>query len=443
MTTSALTIEAIIVRPSQHPVHTETYLNALSDTEWTELRAAATRSRHTGEPALLCGDCGEAVYGRESSNGRRHCYHFGTETKDCRWASANASSFRSVDASKFQGQQEGERHKHLKAMICEILELDADAARAGITPERYTKGRDGQYAFPDIFAPRWQGGPAAFEIQLATTQLPTIIRREEFYAGNGIRLCWIVSGDRSQLDRRAFKDIYLRNDGQILAVDEEVLATSRAVGEPRFRLMRLLPGPLREGPRPIWREKIVAPEDIDWGNSGACPRSKADSFDAYLEALIQRDTEISQLREEFYTALTDCNQDRAGVLWDRIASIVGGAPWNTFGDPYDTVRALGVLATVRRNELTVQTKIGMSNLPHLVYSLLLEPKERRSWSGVFRSLSEIRRPDLISVPSIAKKVARNLSEAHGEPGNEMLAGRAFDVVFPEGAFHRLRLAVEG
>ncbi len=86
MKASTLTIEAIIIPPSSHPVHTETYLNALSDTEWSELRALATRSRHAGNPALLCGDCGQPVYGRESSNGRRHCYHFGTETKICRWA---------------------------------------------------------------------------------------------------------------------------------------------------------------------------------------------------------------------------------------------------------------------------------------------------------------------------------------------------------------------
>ncbi|NEU34431.1 hypothetical protein GN156_27660, partial [bacterium LRH843] len=80
----------------------------------------------------------------------------------------------------------------------------------------------------------------AFEIQLSTTQLPTITRREDFYAQNDIRLCWVISGDRSQLDRRAFKDIYLRNDGQIFAVDDEVLAEARADNAPRFRLMRLL-----------------------------------------------------------------------------------------------------------------------------------------------------------------------------------------------------------
>ncbi|SDP00797.1 hypothetical protein SAMN05216196_1171, partial [Lutimaribacter pacificus] len=237
---------------------------------------------------------------------------------------------------------------------------------------------------------------------------------------NDIRLCWVISGDRSQLDRRAFKDIYLRNDGQIFAVDDEVLDEARAANAPRLRLMRLLPGPLREGLRPQWRERIVTPKEIDWGRPGDRPRSKGDRFDGYLEKLVQRDTAVSHLRREFYSALTDCNQDQAGVSWDGIASIVGGVSWSALGDPYDTVRALGVLATVRRNELTVQTKIEMSNLPHLVNSLLLEPKERRSWSRALRSLSESWRPDLLAVPSVAKKIERNLEDAHGDPGNELL-----------------------
>jgi hypothetical protein len=440
LTKVSLSIEAIYVPGFQHPVHAETYLRALSDTEWTELRAEATRSRHRGDPALLCGDCRGPVYGRESTAGRRHCYHFGTDIKDCRWAAANASNFRSIDASKFKGNQEGERHKNLKAMICEILELDTHTAEMGVTPERYTKGSEGRYAFPDVFAASWQGAAAAFEIQLATTQLPTITRREDFYAENGIRLCWIVSGDVVQLERRAFKDIYLRNDGQVFAVDGEVLSVARAVGAPRFRLMRLLPGPIRNGLAPIWRQRIVPPDEIDWGQPGDRPKSAESSYDSYLDQLVTRDKEAVRLREQFYAALTECDHEQAGQCWDEITTIVGGAAWSTLGEPYDTVRALGVLATVRRNTISVKTKIDISNLPHLVNSLLLEPKGRRSWSHAFMCLAAAKVTDLLNTPSIAKKLERNLASEQGQPNKEMLAGRAFDVLFPEGAFQRLRLA---
>jgi len=439
MSSDRLSIEAIFVPGFGEPVHAETYLQALSDTEWTELRAEATRSRRSGDPVLLCGDCRGPVYGRESTAGRRHCYHFGTDIKDCRWATANAANFRSVDASKFKGNQEGERHKALKAMICEILSFDVDTADAGIIPERYTKGTDGRYAFPDVFASSWQGGAAVFEIQLATTQLPTITRREDFYEQNEIRLCWIVSGDVGQLDRRAFKDIYLRNDGQILSVDGEVLNAAKIAGAPRFRLMRLLPGPVHDGFTPIWRERIVAPDEINWGRPGDRPQSTRGCYDNYLDSLIERDEELKRSREHLYAALTECDHEQVGRLWDEIVAIVGGAPWSALGDPYDTVRSLGVLATVRRNKITVQTKIDFANLPHLVNSLLLEPKGRRVWSSAFKTLAAVHKLELLKAPSVAKKLERNLGDLHGQSTIENLAGRAFDVLFPEGAFQRLRL----
>ena len=325
-------------------------------------------------------------------------------------------------------------------MICEILKLDAEAAKAGVTLERYTKGADGQYAFPDVFAASWQGGLAAYEIQLATTQLPTIIRREDFYEENAIRLCWIVSGDIVQLKRRAFKDIYLRSDGQVLGVDGEVLAAAKLANEPRFRLLRLLPGPIREGLRPRWRERIVAPSEIDWGLPGDRPKSASGSYDTYLNRLVERHEDLRGYREKFYSALTQCDSEESGKIWDKIVAIVGGAPWDTLGEPYDTVRALGAMATIRRNQITIKTKIRISNLPHLVNSLLLEPRERRPWSHAFKLLAGTLNPDLLSVPSVSQKVARNLAEGEFRIPKDSLAGPAFDVLFPEGAFQRLRLA---
>jgi hypothetical protein len=202
--------------------------------------------------------------------------------------------------------------------------------------------------------------------------------------------------------------------------------------------MRLLPGPLREGLLPIWRERIVAPGEVDWGSAGDRPKSSGGSYDAYLDSLVDHDSEISRLRDHLYAALTDCDQEEAGRLWDAVAAITGGVSWRVLGDPYDTVRALGALATVRRNRITVQTKIDVTNLPHLVNSLLLEPKERRGWSHAFKTLARVQRPELLSVASIARKIERNLSEGH--PYKEVQAGPVFNVLFPEGAFQRLRMA---
>ncbi len=326
MANDDLSIEAIFVSSSsKDAVHTESYLNSLSDTDWSDLRENITRSKKSGIPVLLCGDCRSPVYVKESVNGRRHCAHFGTDTKNCRWFSANAQNFRSIDAHKFHGNQEGERHKQLKDMMSEILSFDPITREGEIVQERYTKGFDGEYAFPDVFVSKWHGGSTAFEIQLSTTQIPTIVRRETFYKTNLIRLCWIV--DRvceDQLSRRSFKDIYLRNDGQIFGVDEEVLKKTRHDGKPQFRLYRLLPKSVFSDLTPHFKDRIVSSDEIDWGEQGNRPRSVYHGYDAYLNNLIERDDALSGQRGQFYKALSEGDEKNAKCIWDAAAEVYTG-----------------------------------------------------------------------------------------------------------------------
>jgi len=448
MRISGLTVEAIFVddgRASDQPIRTEAYLYSLSETEWTNLRAEATRSRRAGKPLLRCGDCRNPVYARESTNGRRHCYHFGTEVKDCPWALANARNARSIDAEKFHGNQESERHKGLKAMICVNLALDPEAEKAGIAQERYTKGMDGTgYAFPDVFAASWCGAPTAFEIQLATTQLPNIVRREDFYAANGIRLVWIIGSSEGQLERRTFKDIYLRNDGQILGLDGDVMAAARKASAPLFRLYRLLPGPISKRLAPEWKTKIVSADELNWGAAGSRPRSVHFGYDAYADQLVEKDTALANARQRFYAVLADSDHVEAGLIWNEVAENVGGIRWEALASPYDVVRAFGVLATIRKNEITVKTKIGLSDLPHLVNSMLLEPADRRCWTHAFKLLAGAVRPELLTVESVAQKCRRNDSEHGAGSPPDLSAGQVFNVFFPEGAFGRLqRQSAEG
>lgn len=438
----ALTVEAIFIddgKALSQPIRTEAYLYSLSETEWTNLRAEATRSRKAGKPLLLCGDCKSPVYARESTSHRRHCYHFGTDVKGCQWASANARHARSIDAEKFHGNQEGERHKNLKAMICENLTLDPSAASSDIVQERYTKGADGTgYTFPDVFVASWRGGPAVFEIQLATTQLPNIVRREDFYEINGIRLVWIIGNSEKQLERRAFKDIYLRNDGQILGLDEEVLTVARKAGAPRFRLHRLLPGPVSKRLAPEWKMKIVSADELDWGAKGSRPRSAHFGYDAYLNQLVEKDAALRTARECFYTALTSSDHVEAGLIWNSVHEKVGGMPWEALASSYHAIRAFGVLATIRRNEITIKTRISLSDLPHLVNSMLLEPTDRRCWTHAFTLLAQATKPELLIVDSIAQKCRRNDSDQDAAVPPDLSAGQVFNVFFPEGSFSRLQ-----
>lgn len=354
-----LTVEAIFDSRrdlNASAVHAESYFNALSEAEWTELREAATRSSKTENPALRCGDCSKPVYARQSPRGRRHCYHFAGDHSDCRWSGAVAQHFQSIDAIKFHGQQESDQHKTLSQLTAEILALDPCTRESGISFRRYTKLADGQYTYPDVYADEWQGAPAAFEIQLLTTQLPTIIRREDFYERAGIRLAWIVGYQRDCLDRRAFMDIHIRNDGQILGIDGDVAAEARRAGEPRLRLYRLLPSRPREGFTPRWRDRIVKPSEVNWGSPGSRPRSAGLSYDSYLDELVKKDEALAALRERFYAELFRADAARAGVIWDEVVDLVGGLYWKEMPSPYESVRALGVLATLRVGRICLPTR---------------------------------------------------------------------------------------
>jgi hypothetical protein len=397
----------------------------------------ATSSGKTDNPLLRCGDCRKAVYARESWRGRRHFYHFAGDHSDCRWSGAVAGNIRSIDGEKFQGQQEGEQHKTLSRFVADVLALDQSAQEAGIFLGRYTKLGDEQYAYPDVYTARWQGGPAAFEIQLATTHMPVIVRREAFYEKAGIRLVWIVGHQGEGLNRRAFRDIHMRNDGQILGMDGEVVAAAREAGEPRFRLYRLVPGSAREGFTPQWRDKIVAPDKIDWGGPGDRPRSKGLPYDQYLDEMIETDPELSALRQEFYDALMVADGSRARSTWNKVVEIAGGLSWDSLPSPYDDIRAMGVLATLRTGQLRVPSRIELANVPHLVNSMLLEPPQRRCWTHAFELLCRSKGLDgLLSKPSVREKCKRNKREAPGIP-IDRTAGTVFNVFFPEGVFRRL------
>ncbi|WP_395016781.1 DUF6035 family protein [Dongia sp.] len=436
-----LTVEAIFdlrTNLNANAVHAATYIQTLSEAEWTELRVEATRTGNTANPLFRCGDCRKAVYGRVSANGRRHFYHFKGDHSDCRWSGAVAESMRSIDAEKFHGQQEGERHKSLSRFVAEILSLDPASEKAGVFFRRYTKLEDGQYAYPDVFTSDWQGGPAAFEIQLATTHMPVIARRDAFYEKAGIRLMWIFGGS-DDLDRRTFRDIYMRNDGQIFCVDGDVLRAARAAGEPRFRLYRLLPSSAANGFKPAWQNTIVGPAEISWGSSNSRPFIQP-NYDRCLDQLVEADRSLSSLRDEFYAALTIADEGRAGAAWDKIATLVGGVNWNEVPSPRDTVRALGALASVRIGRLCIPTDIEITNLPHLVNTILLEPRERRIWTHAFELLCKsLGLRQLLERPSVRGKCDRNGSEAVGKIPIDRLTATTFDVLFPEGAFRRLSL----
>jgi hypothetical protein len=366
-----LSVEAIKVASRGFcavPVHAESYLAGLSEAEWTNLRHIARITRNTDTPALRCAECDSGVYARESPNHRRHCYHFAGDHSRCPWANATAGNIHLIDAEKFHGQQEGDRHRFLSDLLVDVLSLNLETQTAGVHLRRYLKF-DGERAYPDVYAAMWHGYPAAFEVQLSTTHLPVIARREEFYEKARIRLTWIVSPEAGSLGRRTFRDIYMRNDGQIFGIDAETAEAAHKANETRFRIYRLLPGPVEEGFVPQWRNRIVGPAEIDWGIAGSRPRSKGLSYDRYLDQRVAMNPSLACQRKAFYEALKAADEDRSSNIWDAVSAIVGGCRWNEL--PPDSTLAFGVLASLRTGTMFVPTRIRPGNLIELSNSMLL------------------------------------------------------------------------
>lgn len=179
-------------------------------------------------------------------------------------------------------------------------------------------------------------------------------------------------------------------------------------------------------------------DELDWGIAGSRPRSAHLGYDHYLNQLIEKDAAMKTSRERFYSALAASDDVAAGLIWNGVVEKVGGAPWEMLASRYDAIRAFGVLATIRRNEITVKTKINISDLPHLVNSMLLEPTERRCWTHAFKLVARAIKPELLAVDSIDQKCKRNDSEQSAIAPPDLSAGQVFNVFFPEGSFSRLQ-----
>lgn len=437
-----LTIRSVLDkrRAEEHQLlDAEAWLASLSEAGYAELRATTTGVSLEESP-VVCAECDWPVYAPDDRNRRRlHFQHRKGFPETCVYSGAEGKDPRQVDAEKFNGLQEGERHKQLKEWLREVLAFSDTAT--GLTKERHVRLPDRTFARPDVYAENWEGAPIAFDIQLATTQMPAIIRREQFYERGCIRFVWITDRDQHQLMRRAFRDIYMRNGGQILGIDEEVLRTARDRKAPVFRIHRLVPGLASEGFRPAFKDRIYAVDEIDWGSPGQRPRSKTGSYDELVEWRCQNDPFVVQTQQDFFAALTNLDENEAGRTWDRMQAKTGGMTWRQLPcEPLSAAQALGVLATLSTGKLCTPFRLPMENEPALVNSKLLEPEGRRPFAELFEQVARATgRQALLEKPTVKEKLER----AKSETMNIRLArnvGPVFDAFIPHGAFLRLELA---
>ena len=221
--------------PEHHFRAAASLLDPLSAPQLALFRRAVRTRYQARDARLLCGKCGEPVYvslsgtgDPEGRDGRDAFFaHHPGMADNCEWGAIGQNP-RDIDRLKYGGATEGAQHQRLKAMLATMLQADPIFGNVQV---EHVISRPPHWRKPDVAA-TFLDGLVAFDLQLATTQLPAIVAREEFYESHGIRYVWVTcTDDGRHLARQAFQDIYWNNDAQIFGIDARAEAATLASGE--------------------------------------------------------------------------------------------------------------------------------------------------------------------------------------------------------------------
>ena len=91
---------------------------------------------------------------------------------NCEWGAVGKNS-RDIDRLKYGGATEGAQHQRLKAMLATMLQADPVFGNVQV---EHVISRPPHWRKPDVAA-TFLDGLVAFDLQLATTQLPAIVAR--------------------------------------------------------------------------------------------------------------------------------------------------------------------------------------------------------------------------------------------------------------------------
>lgn len=216
--------------------------------EYQRIRRIATKSHKDGKPRYTCEKCGHGVYAPLDQNRKPLWQHFKNAPTNCPWGSNKNKTIDEVSAKQFQGRQESPLHKKIKEAVAEILEFDPCCEDIRI--EETVFGEEGRRK-PDVYC-TYKGDKFAFEVQLAFTQIPIIMAREEFYKNEGINLVWLTwNFEEKPLDQinQSFIDIYYSHSQNIFSLNDDIIARSKTEKSLHFLVHALRVG--------VWERKTV------------------------------------------------------------------------------------------------------------------------------------------------------------------------------------------
>jgi len=277
-----------------------------------QLRMVVKDKQMQGTPLYACSLCGVPVSLLMHPVSRLFYFKHVLEDGRCPQISSGELSRDEIDARRYNGAKESERHIQMKAFVAASLAADSRFSNIRVE-KRWTNALSGEWRQPDVRA-TYNGIEIVFEIQLSTTYLDVIVERRRFYQKEGGLLFWIFAEFNDDCRRLLQDDVFYNNNQNAFIVSSESTAVSVRANE--FRLNCAWTEPeSSSGISPLRRTMVSFHEltlDI--------VKQQAFYFDyeAAKNTLIHANLKaMSKLRDRFETAWisTVDEPDRIGTQW--------------------------------------------------------------------------------------------------------------------------------
>lgn len=206
--------------------------------EVNRFRSELDRSiQNKREKLFICPFCREKIRirGNKSSldKRRRNILHFAhlRDSPECHIKTNNGLTKEEVDIYKYYLIKESLLHKELKKKIAECLELNKSINKgvSAIDIERVVKSEiSKEWKRPDVQA-QYFNKKIAIELQLSTTWISVITKRQEFYRNEKTFIFWLFHrfDENDKTRRQTYNDIIFTNHQNAFIFDLETYKLSK------------------------------------------------------------------------------------------------------------------------------------------------------------------------------------------------------------------------
>lgn len=297
-----------------------------------KIRLEARRRTDQKNLRYVCSQCGHGVYVAVTNKKEPFWKHYKDAPEKCPWWTGIPKSVAQVSANQFQGQQESPLHHKLKHVVERLLKQDSHVQMVAV--EQTIIGINGRRK-PDVQA-TYKDKKIAFEIQLATTQLPIIIGREQFYREEKRHLIWLTwQFEERPIERiqQSFLDVYYAHNKNIFSLDNETIEASQ---KHKTFILRAHAHNESLG----WTQKLVTLNNLIWTDTGL-PYAISISFSSVFREkwlkkvssegmhLSDKNALIDELLKELGVPIPDIDVEELARLFNCLLSLEKGEPIGT------------------------------------------------------------------------------------------------------------------